>query len=128
GSNNFSGNLFVSLGAVTLDSGTINSGNFSSIGHVGSDNGTLTLKGAATYITSSDFNAGDVGASVGTVNIQNSASVTANAIYVGSANSAGSTASGTVNQTGGAVTEQSTTAGTFSVGGGAATTSVGGVG
>jgi fibronectin-binding autotransporter adhesin len=128
GSNNISGNLFVSLGTVTLDSGAINSGNFSSIGHVGSDNGTLTLKGAAVYITSSDFNAGDVGASVGTVNVQNTASLTANAIYVGSANSAGSTASGTVNQTGGTVTEQSTTAGTFSIGGRAATTSVGGVG
>ncbi len=128
GSNNFSGNVFVSLGTLMLDSGTINSGAFSSIGHVGSDNGTLTLKGSAAFITSSDFNVGDVGASVGTVNVQNTASLTANAIYVGSANSAGSTASGTVNQTGGTVTEQNTTAGTFSIGGRAATTSVGGVG
>lgn len=128
GSNNFSGNVFVSLGTVTLDSGTINSGNFSSIGHVGSDNATLTLKGTAAYITSSDFNAGDVGASVGTLNVQNTSGLTANAIYVGSANSAGSTASGTVNQTGGTVTEQNTTAGTFSIGGRASGTSVGGIG
>jgi autotransporter-associated beta strand protein len=88
----------------------------------------LTLKGTATFITTSDFNAGDVGASVGTINVQNSASLTADAIYVGSANSAGSTASGTVNQTGGTVAEMNTTAGTFSIGGRAATTSVGGTG
>ena len=127
-SNNFSGSLFVSLGTLTLDSGSINSGAFSSIGHTGNDNGTLTLKGTATFITGSDLNMGDVGAAVGTLNIQDTASVTANALYVGSANSAGSTASGTVNQTGGTVTEQNTTAGTFSIGGRATTTSVGGVG
>ncbi|HWD91441.1 MAG TPA: autotransporter-associated beta strand repeat-containing protein [Verrucomicrobiae bacterium] len=128
GSNNFSGNVFVSLGMLTLDSGSINSSAFASIGHVGSDNGTLTLKGTASFATTSDFNAGDVGAAVGTLNIQDTASLIANAFYVGSANSAGSTASGTVNQTGGTVTEQNTTAGTFCIGGRATTTSVGGIG
>jgi fibronectin-binding autotransporter adhesin len=128
GSNSFSGSLFVSLGAVTLDSGSINSGAFSSIGHVGSDIGTLTLKGSATFTTTSDFNAGDVGASAGTFNIQDTASLTANAFYVGSANGTGSTASGTVNQTGGTVTELSTTAGTFCIGGRTAGTSFSGTG
>lgn len=128
GSNTFSGNLFVSGGGVTLNSGSINAGNFCSIGHLGTDNGTLTLKGPASFITSSDFNVGDVGASVGTFNIQDTASLTANAVYIGSANAASSTASGTVNQTNGTVTELSTTAGTFSIGGRASGTSVGGVG
>lgn len=116
-SNNFSGNVFVSLGGLTLDSGIINSGNYCSIGHVGADNGALTLKGIASFTTTSDFNVGDVGASVGTFNIQDTASLTANAFYVGSANATSSTASGTVNQTGGTVTEQNTTAGTFCIGG-----------
>lgn len=127
-SNSFSGNVFVSLGGLMLDSGVINAGNFCSIGHVGTDNGTLTLKGIASFTTTSDFNVGDVGSSVGTANIQDTAGLTANAVYIGSANSAGSTASGTVNQTGGAVTELSATAGTFSIGGRASGTSVGGTG
>ena len=128
GSNSFSGNLFVSFGALTLDSVFMSVNNFCSIGHVGTDNGTLTLKGSANFGTSNDFNVGDVGAAVGTVNVQDTATLTANAFYVGSANSAGSTASGTVNQTGGTVTELNTTAGTFSIGGRASGTSVGGVG
>jgi fibronectin-binding autotransporter adhesin len=127
-SNSFSGNLFVSLGGLTLDSGVINAGNFCSIGHVGTDNGALTLKGIAAFTTTSDFNVGDVGSSVGTFNIQGTAGLTANAMYIGSANAAGSTASGTVNQTGGTVTELSTTAGTFSIGGRASGTSVGATG
>lgn len=128
GSNSISGNVFVSLGTLILDSGYINSGTYSSIGHGGSDNGTLTLKGTANFTTTSDFNAGDVGAAVGTLNIQDTASLNANAFYVGSANGAGSTASGTVNQTGGVVTELSTTAGTFCIGGRATGTSSGGTG
>ncbi len=127
-SNNFSGNVFVSLGAITLNSGFITSGNYCSIGHSGTDNGTLNLQGTAAFTTTSDFNVADIGASVGTFNIQDAANLTANAVYVGSANATSSTASGTVNQTGGTVTELSTTAGTFCIGGRATTTSVGGTG
>jgi len=127
-SNNFAGNLFVSLGTVTLNSGIISAGNYCSIGHAGTDTGTLTLAGTASFTTTSDFNAGDIGASVGILNLQDTASLTANAVYAGSANATGSTASGTVNQTGGTVTELSTAAGTFCIGGRAATTSVGGSG
>lgn len=128
GSNNFSGNLFVSLGGITLDSGSINSSTFCSIGHSGSDNATLTLKGIANFVTASDFNVGDVGASVGTLNLQDTASLTANAVYVGSANGTVSTASGTVNQTGGSVAELNTTAGTFAIGGRTSGTSISGTG
>ena len=128
GVHNFTGNLFVSGGTVTLDSGNMSAGNFCSIGHLGTDNGTLTLKGVANLTTTSDFNVADVGASVGTFNIQDSASLTANTIYVGSANATSSTANGTVNQAGGTVTELGTGAGTFNIGGRATTTSVGGVG
>ncbi|HEX4264578.1 MAG TPA: autotransporter-associated beta strand repeat-containing protein, partial [Verrucomicrobiae bacterium] len=128
GSNNFSGSLFVSLGAVTLDSGIISSSAFSSIGHGGNDVGTLTLKGTANFATTSDFNVGDVGAAVGTVNIQDTTSLNANAFYVGSANGTASTASGTVNQTGGIVAELNITAGTFCIGGRTAGTSFSGTG
>ena len=126
--NSLSGNLFVSSGTLTLPFGTMSLNNYASIGHTGTDNGILNLQGAASVNDTSDFNVGDTGTAVGTFNIQDTASLTANAFYVGSANATGSSASGTVNQTGGAVTELSTTAGTFSIGGRAATTSVGGVG
>ncbi|WP_237712349.1 autotransporter-associated beta strand repeat-containing protein [Pedosphaera parvula] len=128
GSNNISGNLYVGSGTLTLDSGLVNLNNFGSIGHVGTDNGTLTLKGTASFTNNSDFNVGDVGASVGTVNIQDNASLTVSSFYIGSANAAGSTASGTVNQTGGTVTQTSSATGTFAVGGRVDTTSIGGVG
>ena len=128
GSNSLTVNLFAKAGGLTLDSGSISANSFCSIGLNGTDNGTLTLKGTANFTAATDFNTGDVGASVGAFNIQDTASLTANAFYIGSANSAGSTASGTVNQTGGTVIEQNTTAGTFCIGGRASGTSVGGVG
>ena len=128
GSNSLSVNLFVSSGTLMLNSGIINASSYCSIGHVGTDNGTLTLKGTANFTTTSDFNVGDVGASVGTFIIQDTASLTANAFFVGSANAASSTASGTVYQTGGTVTGLSTTTGNFSIGGRVSVTSVGGMG
>jgi autotransporter-associated beta strand protein len=128
GSNNFSGNLFVSGGTLTLDSAFLSAGNFCDVGRNNTDTGVLLLKGTANLTTANDFNAGDIGSAVGTVTIQDTASLTANSIYVGSANSAGSTASGTINQTSGTVTEQNTTAGTFCIGGRTTTTSVGATG
>ncbi len=128
GSNSLSVNLFVSSGALSLTSGLMSLSGYASIGHTGTDNGILNLKGTASMTDTGDFNVGDVGASVGTFNIQDTATLTANAIYVGSANGTGSTASGTVNQTGGAVTALSTTVGNFSIGGRTTTTSVNGVG
>jgi fibronectin-binding autotransporter adhesin len=128
GSNNFTGNLFVKAGAVTLDSGFINANNFSSIGQNGSDNGTLTLKGTASATVNNDFNVGDVGASVGVLTVQDTASLTISSFFIGSANAASSTATGTVYQTGGSVTQLATGAGSFCVGGRAETTSVGGAG
>lgn len=128
GSNGLSGNLFVSGGALTLDSGTMTVGNFSSIGRRNTDVGTLTLKGTASLTDNNDFNVGDVGGSMGTLNIQDAASLTINSFFIGSANAANSTASGTVNQTGGTVTQRTTGAGTFCIGGRVSDTSVGGVG
>ncbi|HWI59244.1 MAG TPA: autotransporter-associated beta strand repeat-containing protein, partial [Bacillota bacterium] len=92
------------------------------------DNGTLTLKGTANFTGNNDFNVGDVGASVGTLNIQDTASLTVNSFFIGSANAAGSTASGTVHQTGGTVTQVSSATGAFAVGGRLDTTSIGGAG
>ncbi|HEX7655265.1 MAG TPA: autotransporter-associated beta strand repeat-containing protein, partial [Verrucomicrobiae bacterium] len=117
GSNVFSGNLFVAAGALILDSGSIALSTYTSIGHLGTDNGSFTMKGAAQLTSPNDFNVGDVGASVGTLNVQDTAQLTVNAFYVGSANGSGSTASGTVNQTGGDVSVTNPTAGTFCIGG-----------
>jgi hypothetical protein len=128
GSNSVGNNLFVSAGGLTLDSGSMTVNSFTSVGLHDTDNGTLTLKGTASFIDNNDFNVGDIGQSVGTLNVQDEASLTMNSFFVGSANAAGSTASGTVNQTGGTVTQRTTGAGTFCIGGRASGTSVGGVG
>lgn len=128
GSNNFTGNLFAKAGAVTVDSGRLTANNFVSIGLNGSDSATFTLKGNANTTVNNDFNVGDIDASVGTLNVQDTASLTVSSFYVGSANAAASTASGAVNQTGGAVTQTGTAAGTFCIGGRVENTSVGGVG
>lgn len=128
GSNSITGNLFVKAGGVTLDSGYLGLTTYASIGQIGSDIGAFTMKGTATIASTHDFNVGDVGSSMGTLNIQDNASLTVSSFYVGSANAAGSTASGTVNQTGGTVNQTSTATGVFTIGGRAETTSVGGVG
>lgn len=128
GSSSLSGNVFVSSGVLVLDSGFIGLNNYCSVGHAGTDTGTLTLKGTANFTNNNDFNVGDVGASVGTLNIQDTANLTVNSFFVGSANAAGSTASGTVNQTGGTVTELSNANGAFCIGGRTNVISVSGVG
>jgi fibronectin-binding autotransporter adhesin len=119
GANSFTGSFFVKNGRVEIDSGGgINTTAFQSIGVDTGDNATLTLKGSGTLAqTTSDFNVGDIGNSIGTLNIQDNASLSVNAFFVASANATGSTASGTVNQTGGSVTETATGAGTFLLGG-----------
>ena len=126
-SNGFTGNLFAKAGTVLLDSGKINTGgNYCSIGLNSGDNATFTLKNNAVFANSSgDFNVGDIGDSIGTLNIQDNASLTVGQFFIASANAAGSTASGTVNQTGGTVTENNGGIGTFLIGG---RTSASGVG
>jgi fibronectin-binding autotransporter adhesin len=122
----FSGNLFVHGGTVVIDTGgSITNAVFNSIGLSTTDNGTLTLRGTGSLSTTSDFNVGDIDSAIGTLNVQNSATLTMNAFFIGSANAAGSTASGTVNQSGGTITEISTAVGTFAIGG---RTSASGVG
>jgi autotransporter-associated beta strand protein len=128
GTNVFSGNFFVKAGGVTLSSGYMGLTPYASIGLSGTDTGTLTLKGTATVAAANDLNIGDVGSSTGTLNVQDNASLTIGSFFIGSANAAGSTASGTVNQTGGTVTQQITGAGTFCIGGRVQTNSLNGVG
>jgi fibronectin-binding autotransporter adhesin len=112
------GNVFVHNGTLVVDTGgSITNGSFHDVGQNGADNATMTLRGSGNFGTTSDFNVGDIDSSVGTLNIQGTANLTANAFFVGSANAAGSTASGTVNQSGGTLTEVSTGVGTFSIGG-----------
>ncbi|HEU5070327.1 MAG TPA: autotransporter-associated beta strand repeat-containing protein [Verrucomicrobiae bacterium] len=112
------GHVFVNSGTLVLDTGFwISNSTWNSVGQMGTDNGTLTLKGSGAFVTSSDFNVADVDSSIGTFNLQDTATLTANNIFIASANSTASTAIGTVNQTGGTVTQTSTTAGNFTIGG-----------
>jgi fibronectin-binding autotransporter adhesin len=122
----FTGNLFVQGGtAVIASGGSITNGSYDSIGVDTNDNGTLTLNGTGSLSTTADFNVGDIGSAIGTLNVANTATLTMNAFFIGSANAAGSTASGTVNQSGGTITEISTGVGTFAIGGRTAATGVG---
>ncbi len=115
------GNVFVKAGTVVVDtSGVVTTSNFNSIGQTGTDVGTLTLKGNGSFISGNDFNAGDIGSSSGTLNVRDTASLsvgTAGGFIVGSANGAGSTASGTVNHSAGTVTVNRTNDGAFVIGG-----------
>ena len=125
--NTFTGNVFVKGGTLVLDTGSVinDGGNYSSIGQTGTDVGTLTLKGSATFTNNADFNLGDIDSAVGTLNVQDSAVLNINAFFIGSANASGSTASGTVNQTGGTIMENNNGIGFFAIGG---RTSASGVG
>jgi len=127
GSNTFTGNLFAKTGTVVLtNSASINTGgSYDDVGQLGTDNATLTLAGTASLTTTSDFNVGDLDSSSGVLNIQGSASLSVNAFFVGSANATGSTASGTVNQSGGSVTEVNGGIGEFAIGGRASTSGAG---
>jgi autotransporter-associated beta strand protein len=121
-----SSNLFLHGGTTIIDSGgSITNATWDDVGQLGTDVATLTIRGTGSLSTTADFNVGDIDSCTGTLNVSNSATLTANAIFIGSANAAGSTASGTVNQSGGTITEISTAVGTFCIGG---RTSVSGVG
>jgi len=119
GANTFSGNLFANAGTIIITNGgsANNIGTWVSIGQTTNDNATLTLSGTGSLATTFDFNVGDIGNAIGTVNVKDSASLTMANFFVASANNAGSTASGTVNQTGGTVMQTSTVVGTFAIGG-----------
>lgn len=118
GSNSFTGNFFAKAGTVVIDTGGTNSTTvYASIGQDGADTATLTLKGTGAFSTTADFNVGDIGSSAGTLNIQNNAYLDVNALFVGSANASGSSATGTVYQTGGTVVQQNTNVAFFVIGG-----------
>jgi autotransporter-associated beta strand protein len=89
-----------------------------SVGLGGNDNGTLTLEGTTQLSrTGGSMFVGDNGAATGILNIQDTASMTVQILYVGGASSQNSTASGTVNQSGGTVTQTGSGAGNFDIGG-----------
>ncbi len=118
GANTYSANTFVRSGTVVVDTGgSITNLTYDDIGQTSGDNATLNLQGSGVFSTMSDFNVGDVANSTGTVNISGTATLTANALYVGSANAAGSTAIGTINQTNGTVTTLSPNDGVFVIAG-----------
>lgn len=117
-SNIFSGNVFARAGTIVLDSGSINiGGSYSSVGLDNNDVAVLTLKGTGLFTNNNDFNLGDLGNSAGTLNVQDSALLSVPNLFVGSANANGSTAAGTVNQSGGSIFQTSSGIGTFAIGG-----------
>lgn len=121
-----SGDVFLHLGTTVIDTGgAITNTVYDDVGQDTNDAATLTIQGTGSFNTSSDFNVGDLGASVGTLNVTGSGTLTMNAFYIGSANASGSTAVGTVNQSGGTITELSTAVGTFCIGGRTSTSAVG---
>ncbi|MES2924411.1 MAG: autotransporter-associated beta strand repeat-containing protein [Verrucomicrobiota bacterium] len=115
------GNVFINAGAVVVDtSGVVTTTNFNSVAVGGTEVATMTLQGNGSFISGNDFNVGDVGSSAGTLNIQDTGSLsvgTGGGFFVGSANTAGSTASGTVNHSAGTVTVNRTNDGAFVIGG-----------
>ena len=84
------GNIFVKSGKMVVDAnGVVTTTAYSSIAQTGTDVGTLTLKGNGSFVSGGDLNVGDVGSSAGTLNIQDTASLsvgTGGGFYVGSAN------------------------------------------
>ncbi len=109
-------NLFVRAGTVSLGTAASVStattpvsgaNNYSSIGQFAGDNGTLTLNGSAVFTNAGELNVADVNAT-GVLNVLGSATVNARSLEVGKFGNA----NGTVNQSGGTVTEADNGAGT----------------
>jgi len=128
GNSAFTGNVYDRAGTMVVDTGgAIYSpgGAYTDVGQFTNDVAVMTLKGTSTFTNTSDFNVGDLDASIGTLNIQDSASLMVGQFFVGSANAAGSTAMGTVNQTGGSLTETNAGIGFFCIGGRTSTNGVG---
>ncbi len=116
--NTITGNIFVNQGSLTVDTlGLITNASYHSIGQTVGDNGTMNLRGSGAFSTSFDFNIGDINDAIGVLNIQDTATLIAANLFVSSGNNVGSTANGTLNQTGGTVTQTGTGIGTFSIGG-----------
>lgn len=115
----FTGNVFGKAGTLVLDSGGFinNGGNYSSIGQSGSDVAAMILKGTGFFTNNGDFNVGDIDTATGTLTIQDSAILNVQNLFLGSANAAGSTASGTLNMNGGTLIQRNTAVGTFDLGG-----------
>jgi len=126
GRETFTGSMFLHGGFTIFDTGSsLTNANYWDVGQDTTDAATLTLRGTAALQTTGDFNVGDIDSSSGTLNLSGSASLTVNTFFVGSANAAGSTASGIVNQSGGTLAEISTGVGTFCIGGRTSTSAVG---
>lgn len=118
GTNIITGNIWTRSGNLTIDTGgSFTNNNWDDVGMDSGDNASMTLKGTGSFSTANDFNIGDVNNAIGVVNIQDSATLNVFRLYVASGNNAASTAQGTVNQTGGTVTQSSTAVGSISIGG-----------
>jgi autotransporter-associated beta strand protein len=87
-------------GTTILDTGAnVVVGSFNSLGLANGDTAIMTVKGAAHFTESGDFNVSDQDTSNGTLNIQDIAQLTIGSLFVGKSGSS----IGQVNQTGGSV-------------------------
>lgn len=112
------GNLMVKSGSLLVDgSGSVSGFGAQVIGFDSGNNATLTLKGSSTYLAANDLTIGDIGDSIGTLNVSNNASLTVTKFFAGAANAPNSGARGSVNQDGGSVTVTSTSMDDFILGG-----------
>jgi fibronectin-binding autotransporter adhesin len=109
------GGFFARAGNVVVDSGAVLTIGNSSVGFQSGDNATVTVQGTGSITDSGDLNISDLSGSTGTLNITGG-TVKANTLYVGKGNLGAAATSGTVNQSGGAVS-QTTGGGDWRIGG-----------
>ena len=131
GNNTYLGQSFFRFGTVILNGSITNNPNsiWSDVGQNAGDNATLWIRGNGLFGMNGDFNVADSGSptnpSLGTLNLSDNATLTAQNRYVGSANNAAYGAVGVVNQTNGSVVLMNSGDHVWCVGGRASTNGVG---
>jgi len=126
GTNTFLNNTFVRAGTLLLDTGGVISNTaFGDVGQTTGDNALMILQGTGSFTTTSDFNVGDINNCIGVVNITGAATLTAQNMYVSSANGTSSSAQGTINQTNGTVTTRTSGDNALVIGGRSAASTYG---
>ena len=123
GSATFTGTVFVKWGTLEIN-GQVTANQFTSVGLIGAENGTLWVHNSGQFTTNADLNIGDTGnasdAATGLLLLQDNANVTVNSaggFFVGSGFYSNTLAAGTVNQTGGTLTANGNFDGAFIIGG-----------
>jgi autotransporter-associated beta strand protein/T5SS/PEP-CTERM-associated repeat protein len=123
GTQTYTGQVDTRAGTLVI-TGAVTSGANMTAGHIAGDVGAIIISGNGSAVVSGDFNVGDTGDSstpaTGMLTLQNNAAVTVNstgAFVVGAGFYTNTTATGTVNQTGGNLTANGNFDGAFIIGG-----------